>query len=204
MSDFDKLLAQLTAAQEDQSALTKSVEAAGVDDKTIQAAAKEGGAQEEEEEEEEEPGGAPMTKSILIDGEQHEVVDADALIKSLGGMETRVTQFEDVLVKSLTGALAMIKGQGEMIKSLQGQITKIGGTGGGRKSALLVHERQPLGEQPLAKSLEQPQFTAADVMAKANAAFDAKKITGHELTQIDVSLRQGHIPDQALLTKALS
>ena len=42
------------------------------------------------------------------------------------------------------------------------------------------------------------------MLAKANEAFDAKKITGQELVALDVALRSGALPDQAVLAKALA
>jgi hypothetical protein len=47
-------------------------------------------------------------------------------------------------------------------------------------------------------------MTAPEVLAKANAAWDAKKITGQEFTALDVSLRNGQVPDAGVLNKILS
>lgn len=212
MSQFDELLAQLNAAQEEQSTLAKALPAeGGKDDKTIQTAAAEGAEGKNPEDEEEDPeaevddkgeNGKPLAKSMNVDGQEVEVVDAGELIKSLQDLTARADETEGVLAKGLSAALGMIKGQTDMIKSMQGQINKLAGQGTGRKTALFVHDKPAVGEQPMAKSQgTEQQFTRADVMAKANAAFDARKITGHELTSIDVAMRQGIMPEQAILAK---
>jgi hypothetical protein len=204
MSEFEALLAQLTAAQEEQTTLAKALPAAdGKDDKTIQTAAAEGAEGEKTNPEDEEPelgpDGKPLVKS-LGEGQEFEVIDGEALIKSLTDLSTRADASESVLAKGMAGLLELVKGQNLMFKSMQDQITKLSGQGAGRKTMLSVVERPIVGE-PLAKSQAEPAFTRADVMAKANAAFDAKKITGHELTSIDVAMRQGVMPEQAILAK---
>lgn len=207
MSKFNELLAQLTAAQEEQSTLAKALPVeGGEDDKTIQAAAAEGAeGKKNPEDEESELGedGKPLAKSMTVDGEEVQIVDAEELIKSLQDLSVRTTETESVLAKGLTAVLELVAGQSVMIKSLQGQITKLGGQGAGRKTVLTVQEKPAVGEQALAKSQagNEPAVTRDSIMAKANAAFDAGKITGHELTSIDVSLRQGVIPEQTILAK---
>ena len=202
MSQFDELLAQLNAVQEEQSTLAKAMpEADGEDDKAIQTAA-EDGAEDNGNPEDEDNGEEPMTKSIMIDGEAHDVVDAEVLIKSIHDQGERLGQAEEVLAKGLTAALGMIKGQGELIKSMQGQIAKLSKQGTGRKTVLSVHEKPVVSGEPLAKS-QQEGLTPAELMAKANAAYDAKKISGQELTAIDVALRQGIAPETGLLAKCL-
>lgn len=206
MSQFDELLAQLTAEQEEQSTLAKALPAEdGEDDKAIQAAAEEGAEDmnpEDEEEEAEEEGDKPMAKSMTVDGEEYEVVDAEQLIKSLHDLTGRVSEHETVLAKALESTLGTIKAQGDMIKSLNARVEKLAGQGRGRKTVLAVHEKPAVGET-LAKS--QPEgLTHGELMAKANAAFSAGKISGLELTTIDVSLRSNQQIDQGLLAKALA
>lgn len=206
MSQFEELLAELHAEQENQSALAKAIPAAedGEDDAAIQAAAEEGAEADEENpedlEEELEDDGAPLVKSMTIDGEEVQVVDADAMIKSLTDLTGRVEQNESVLAKALESTLGTVKSMGEMIKSMSARIDKLSSQGAGRKTVLTVHEPS----STLAKSDQPEGLELKDVLAKAQAAFDAKKISGLELTTIDVALRQGQLPDQGLLTKALS
>ena len=212
MSEFDELLAKLNAAQEEQTTLAKALPAAdGKDDKTIQTAAADGVAgdkknpEDELEDPEAEPddkgeNGKPLAKSLNVEGEEFEVVDAEALIKSLSDLTTRADVSEGVLAKGLSAVIGLVKGQTDLIKSMQSQITKLSGQGAGRKTMLSVIDRPGVGE-PLAKSQAEPAFTRADVMAKANAAFDAGKINGYELTTLDVSMREGAPLDKAVLAK---
>lgn len=208
MSQFEELLDQLNAEQKEQSTLAKSMPAADAeDDEAIQAAAAEAELEEELEEEEidpdAEPVETPMTKSMTIDGEEVEVVDAEALVKSMQDLTGRVGKQEETLTKALTGTLALVKQQGEMLKSMNARLNKMSKSGAGRKTVLSVHDKPATGgEEHLAKS--EQGMTKADVLAKAHAAFDAGKINGLELTTIDVSLRGNTEIDHGLLAKALS
>lgn len=193
MSQFDELLAQLTAAQEEQSTLAKAIpEEAGKDDEEIQTAAAEGADANPEDEEEEDEGAdkAPLAKSLTVDGQDFEVVDAEELVKSLHDVTGRVTEVETVLAKGLEGALGLIKSQGELIKSMQDQIKQLGGKGAGRKTVLAVHEKQPAGE-PLAKSQQEEGLTKEVFLAKSEAAWQANKISGIEYSTVDAALRNG-------------
>lgn len=207
MSEFAELLAQLNAAQEEQSTLAKALPAeGGKDDKTIQAASADGanGGNPEDDDIDDDLGDSPLAKSLNVEGQEFEVVDAGALIKSLQDLSARTDETESVLAKGLTAVIGLVKGQSELIKSLQSQITKLGATGAGRKTVVSVLDKPVVGEQ-LAKSqgAEEPVVSRETIMAKANAAFDAKKISGLELTSLDVSLRNGVMPDQAILAKCL-
>lgn len=218
--NFEKLLAELNQATGEQETLAKSVAAAGAADTNAEnaaaAAAATGAANPEDEETGDDlaksiaaaeaataaaaaagnPGAAAAEEPVAIPGEE--------IIKSLGLLDGRTTAVEETLTKGLTAALGLIKGQGELIKSLQEQVTKLGSTGAGRKTVVTVHERNGAAET-LAKSMGAPEgLPKAEVLAKANAAFDAKKITGLELTAVDVSLRNGQVPDAAVLAKILS
>ncbi|MEN6544491.1 MAG: hypothetical protein ABFE07_00445 [Armatimonadia bacterium] len=208
MNQFEQLLAELNAAQEEQSTLAKAMPAEdGEDDEAIQAAAAEAGADagdKNPEDDDDEEGDEPIAKSIKIGDEEVQVVDAEALVKSLGDLTGRVEKGEEVLTKGLTSALALIKGQGALIKSLQDQVTKLAGKGAGRKTVLTVHDKPQAEDSPLAKS-QQDGLTPAEFLAKSHAAFDAKRITGKELTTIDVALRTNQVGtlDSALITKVI-
>lgn len=194
---FNELLAALNETAEEQQILAKSVEAAGDQgDEKIEAASESEGAKAEGEQGEE---GEELAKSQAAATEEVEVVEVGELIKSLHDLTGRTSVVEETLTKGLEAALGLIKGQGELIKSLQGQVTKLSGQGAGRKTVLAIHEKAPVGE-PLTKS--QPAgFTKEEVLAKANAAFDAKKITGLELTSLDVALRSGQAPNADVLAR---
>lgn len=207
MSQFDELLAQLNAEQEEQSTLAKALPADdGEDDQAIQAAAAEGAEGEdnpEDEDDDAEGGEAPLTKSMKIGDEEVELVDAEALIKSIGLMDGRVTEVESVLVKGLESALGMIKSQGDMIKSLQGQITKLGTQGAGRKAVLTVHEK-PNTETPLTKSQPDGELTKEQFLVKSEAAWNAGVINGVEFSSVDVALRTGNKLDAGLIQRIVN
>lgn len=207
MSQFDELLAQLQAVEQEQSTLAKALpQEGGEDDEAIQAAAAEGAEGEEnpEDKEDGEGGEKPMAKSHVLDGEEVEVVDAGELIKSLEGLTGRVDEQESVLAKGLGAVVGMLKSQSELIKSMQGQLSKLSGQGAGRKTVLTVMEKPGVGEQPLTKSQQDGQLTVGEFLAKSDAALQAKKINGLERTVIDVSVREGKPVDQGLIAKVLA
>ena len=206
MSQFEELLAELKAAEQENATLAKALPAEdGEDDEAIRSAAEEGDADNDDEnpEDHEEPDGdeKPMAKSVmaLIEGEEVEAVDATEILKSL---DARIGAHEDVLAKALESTLATIKNQGEMIKSLTTRVEKLSGKGVGRKTVLSVVEK-PAADQTMAKSTQEG-MTASEFMAKASAAFSAGKLTGHELTTADVALRSGERVPEAIVAKALA
>ena len=213
-SPYEDLLAELSAEQE---ALAKALPAEDGDgDEKIAAAAAEGGSQgagegegeegEKPEGEGDEPAMAKSFKVTLADGSEAEAVDATELVKSLqeqvGALSGRVDQ-HDGLAKALGQTLELVKGQAGLIKSMQAQIAKLGGEGRGRKTLVTVHEK-PAGEPATTMAKSNPdQPTAEQFMVKANAAFDAHKLTGLELTSIDVSLREGRSLNPELIKKVM-
>lgn len=214
MSDknFEQLLAELQAtaqgAEQQQTTLAKALpQDDGADDKAIQAAAAEGdehdeGAEPEEGEEGEEGDGdePQLMKSLTIDGEEVQVLDGEQVLKSLGDLSGRVTAHEQMLTKALAQTLNTVQAQGNLIKSLTERVEQLAGQGKGRKTVVAITPKQ---EATLAKS--EPQgVTAQEFMLKANAAFDAGKITGHELNVADVSLRNGVPVQQAIVNKVLA
>lgn len=145
---------------------------------------------------------ALLAAAAPVVAEQTVVIDGEEIFKSLEAIGGRQTETEETLTKSVTALLGLAKKQDLMIKSLSERLDVLGGTGAGRKTAIQVHERPALGGE-LAKS--QPGgMSAPEILAKANAAWDAKKITGQEFTALDVSLRNGQVPSTDTLTKILS
>jgi hypothetical protein len=65
-----------------------------------------------------------------------------------------------------------------------------------------VHEKPA--ETTMAKSQQDGGLTVGEFLAKSEAAFAAKKITGLEFTTIDVSLRQHQAIEPGLMAKVLS
>lgn len=151
-------------------------------------------------------GKQPMAKSMqvtLADGSVVEAEDGTELVKSL--ME-QVSGLEGTMAKALGAAVGLIKRQGEqlaahgdLVKSLQTKVAELSGEGRGRKTMVTVIDKPG----QLAKS-ETPGMTAPEFMAKSHAAFNAGKINGTELTIIDVSLRQGALPDAGLISKVMA
>lgn len=216
MSQFDELLAQLTAVQEEQSTLAKALpQEGGEDDKAIQAAAAEAAKGQQATNAnaanpEDETGESSLTKSLTIGEQTYDVVDAEALIKSLEGLDGRVTEQEAVLAKGIEALIGlvkgqgdMIKGQGDLIKSLQGKIAELGNQGVGRKTMLSVTERQTSGEH-LAKSQQEDGMTKEQFLAKSEAAWNAQVISGVEFSSVDVALRTGNKLDPNLIQRIVN
>lgn len=214
MSKFDELLTQLAAENEAQETLAKALPQASQDDKSIQVAAEEGKDAGEEEGDgkkdvvkDENEGDGSLAKSLKIigeDGEEIDALDATELLKSL---QMQIGDHDEVLAKALPGVLGLIQKQGnmlaqqgELIKSLQGDIQTLAGQGRGRKTQIVITEKQAATDNVLAKS--QPDgLTPQEFMLKANTAFDKKVISGLELRTVDACLRQGQVPSSDLITK---
>lgn len=131
-------------------------------------------------------------------GEKHQAVDATELVKSL---LDRQQATEGALAKAMETMVGALQKQGELIKSLTAKVEQVSTQGRGRKSLVSVAEKPDAGT--LTKS-EQPGLSPDEFFAKANAAFDAGKITGKELTTIDVCRRGNYSIDPALISKVLS
>lgn len=213
MSQFDKLLGELDTLATQQEDMTKALPAEdGKDDDKIQAAAADGGGEEgaEDRDEEDEDEGEPMGKSLgevtLPDGTKAEAVDGTELVKSLiaqiGEIKTGAAATEGKMAKALEGAVGLIKSQGEMIKSLSESVKKLSNEGRGRKAVLTIAEK-PDTTETLKKSDEQG-MTSQEFMAKSNAAYSGGRISGKELTVIDVSLRTGAPIEPSLIHKVLA
>ena len=220
MSQFDKLLGELGEIAAEQDALTKALPTDGdQDDKNIQAAAGEGDGEGDDDGDENgggagdgdgDEGGEPMGKSFALtleDGTVIQAQDGTELVKSLmeqvGALKASSAEAESKMAKALEQTLGVVKSQGELIKSLTEKYAKLAGEGRGRKAVLSVTEKPaPAGGDALAKSDQ--GMTGEEFMAKASAAFDSKKISGVELTAIDVALRSKTQLDPALIRKVLS
>ena len=205
---FKSLLDELEGLNQEQDALAKALPADnGKDKDKIQAAAGEGGGEGEGEGEgEEDP--PVLGKSMTVkdaDGNDVEALDATEILKSLSddmAMVKGVVAEGGVLAKALEQTVGLVKSQGALIKSLQEQVTKLSGQGRGRKTVLTVTEKVA---PTLAKSQQDEDgMTAVEFMAKSQAAFDAKRISGKELTVIDVSLRSNVAIDAGLIQKVLA
>lgn len=125
-----------------------------------------------------------------MDGEQVDLVDADQLFKSLSDLETRLTEHEGMLTKSLSPVLDVIKNQNALIKSLGERLDVLAGQGRGRKTVLAISERPAPGQQPLTKS-EPVQLSPQDLLTKSLQAQREGKITGADVARVEVALQSG-------------
>lgn len=206
-SNFDELLKSLNAVADDTDTLTKSKPAAvekAPDDKAIAAASADGDADDEDEEDEGmADDGKTFGKSIVAtdaNGNEVDAIDATDLIKS---MAERIGGLDTTLSKALTGITGVMAKQNDMIKSLQSQVSSLAGQGRGRKTQLFITEKPGIGET-LVKSEAasgEGKITPMELMAKSNAAYEAKKISGVELTTVDVCLRMGQAISPELLNR---
>ncbi len=206
MSEFESLLADLQSVATDNEQLAKALPNDDADDKKVEGAAEEAGAADTDPAAgEPDDDSEPMAKSLDIDGENYQIVDAEPLLKALGD---RMTETEITLAKALQSTVAALKDQSELIKSLQLQVNKLGSQGAGRKTVLTVLEKPATvpstPAETLAKSQSQEGITTGEFFAKAESLFESKKLTGMELTTISVSLREKQPIDQKLISKVLN
>lgn len=207
--DFNELLKALEAAEDNTPAPVPPVED-GEDDDQIAAAAADGDNDGDADGDNDGDGdgdvkgkGKPMmAKSFSFtddNGNKQEAVDATDLIKSLMAKQDSA---ESVLAKALTSITSTVNKQNDLIKSLNARIDSLSRQGSGRKTMVSVLEKPSVGDSAgtLAKS-EGAGITPADLMAKANTAFDAGKITGRDLNVVSVCIRGGHAIEPGLLTK---
>lgn len=133
-------------------------------------------------------------------GEKHQAVDATILVKSL--ME-RAERTDDTLAKALTAMNGVVAKQGELIKSLTDQVKALSSQGRGRKAVVSIVEKPDAGTLAKSQASEEGMSTE-QFFAKANAAFDAEKISGKDLNVISVCLRSNHPIEPALIQKVMS
>lgn len=135
-----------------------------------------------------------MSKSLpvvraLVDGKEVEAVDGTELVKSL---MTQVEQLgkqstgtEERMAKALEQTLAVVKGQGALIKSLTEQVAALRSAGRGRKATLSVNE------STLTKAIPAAAPSREEVMTKALAAQSAGRIGGMQVARIEGYLNHG-------------
>ena len=193
---FEQLLSEIQEMSSEQETMSKALPAEDGKDDKIQAAAEEGGdmegagdgtegaVAESGGEDEDEPMGKSLGAVTLENGETVEAIDGTELVKSL---MARVESGEEQMQKALTGAIGLIKSQGEMIKSLSEQITKLSNAGRGRKAIVTVTEKTTT---PMAKS-EPTGMSGQEFMAKALSAQAAGRIRGVDVAAIEGYLNRG-------------
>lgn len=193
-NDFDALLGELDVLSK---ALPPDDTTNADGTQKIVDAAADGAAQSTGEGEGGEGGGEGdvMGKSLrvtLADGTEVDALDGTAMVKALS---EDVSGFSGTLMKSLqlqTKVLAAqnskLVEQGKLIKSLQGEVARMGNTGRGRATQLSVHEK-PTAGGPAAPTPAQNRQAGAELMAKALSSV------GKEggMTAIDVSRMESYL-----------
>ena len=191
MSDFEKLMGELSQLSTEQGELAKALPADdGKDEEKIQAAAEEGGLGDGDDDEDDvdDNGGAPMAKSFeltLEDGTKIQAQDGTEMVKALS---ERLDATGANMAKALGSAVSLIKGQGEMIKSLSEQIKKLSGEGRGRKTVVSVVEKP---EPTMVKSQAPEGLSHQQFFAKALAAQREGRISGTEIAVAETYLNRG-------------
>lgn len=222
MSDFDKLMGELTQLAADQGELAKALPADdGKDEDKIQAAAAEGGldggvgggeaagaggegGEGGDADDEGKGEGAPMAKSFqltLDDGTVIEAVDGTEMVKALGN---RLTATESTMVKALGEAVTLIKGQADMIKSLSDQVKKLSGEGRGRKAVLSVVEKPAPVAATMAKSQQAEGVTPEIFFAKALDAQKAGRISGTDIAVAESCLNRGQAIPENIVQRVMA
>jgi|GEM_PF-1840471 len=133
--------------------------------------------------------GKSMT--VEIDGKQVEAIDGTELVKSLMGqveqLGGKLGATEASLAKALSDTLAVVKGQGAVIKSLQETVTKLAAAGRGRKSVVTVADPAPMAKSAGAAA----PLQGRELMAKALAAQQAGRLTGLDVARVESAINQG-------------
>lgn len=217
MSQFEKLMEELSTLGTQQAELAKALPADdGKDEEKIQAAAGEGGSDDGEagDGDADDKGGAadgdaddnkagkPMAKSFklrLEDGTEVEAQDGSELVKSL---QERIEQNEGVMAKAMESAIGLIKGQGELIKSLSEQVKKLSGEGRGRKTVVSVMEKPAPVASTLAKS-EPTGMSHEQFFAKALNAQKEGRLSGTEIAVAEACLNRGEAIPQSIVARVV-
>lgn len=196
-SDFDALISQLDTLAKAQPTMD--------DVSKIQAASGEGDDDndgDEEGDDDNDGDGAPMAKSLKVMGESGEVIEAfdgGELIKSL--MASQSAQGEK-MAKAMSGVVSIIDKQGQLIKSLVEQVAKLSSQGGGRKSALSVHDRAA-GQGSSSGGGGDGVMTTREVLAKAVALHEQGRggITGHDIAVLETMANRGEQVSEQLVLR---
>ena len=204
VTDYDELLAEIGV-------LAKAMPAVG--DAKVEAAAKEGGMEpnaggeeplakgtEPEEEEDDEGGDDMMGKSFQVtmpDGTVAEVFDGSQMMKALTtevetlkGSNADLTAKLEAATGELSKSLQAHTGLLGMVKSLQGDVARLGAAGRGRSAQLTVLDK-PAATAPVPAT--DPAADGNALMAKAMDAFTRKigGITSTDIASAEARLNRG-------------
>ncbi len=196
-TNFDELLKSLKQTEDDAETLAES----SPDDDAVAAAAADSGVAlpaGEDDDDDEDDGGEEFGKSLGFGEDGEHLVDATDLVKS---MLERQEKTDDILAKAMTSMVSAMGKQNNLIKSLQSQVAALASQGRGRKAMLSVNEK-PNPTDVMAKSeAAGAVITPADLLAKAEAAYQAGAITGAQANTVDVCLRNNWPIDPGILHK---
>jgi len=189
-SDFDKLIAEITATATD---VTKSM----ADGTCADGESKDGKKKPEDDEVDDEgdegaaaDGDTSVGKAFevtLSDGSKANAFDATQLIKSL-------TERCERAEKALGDVFTVVKAQGMQIDALKAAPR-------GRKSVVTVSEK--VTDTAVNKSAVDLSMTGEQFVAKSMDAFTAGRISGIELTRIENLVGKGVSPDKDLIERVL-
>lgn len=213
---FDALLAEIGGLAGDTEALAKAmpadIGAEGDEDEDEGAAPAPAGEDTAEDDEkiraaaaeDEDDGGKPFGKSFTLkldDGTEVEAVDGADLVKSL---IARVEANEGSVKGALEQTLGIVKAQGEMLKSLIGEVAAFKASGKGRKAVLSIAEKPAGAVDPLVKSSPDGSLSGEAFMAKALAAQAAGKITGRDVATAESFINMGQTPPADIVRAVLA
>lgn len=115
-------------------------------------------------------------------------------------IQAEVVGIGQTLAKALAGLTEAVKGQQgvaseqiALIKSLQGDVARLGGSGSGRRSALTVHPKPTAADGAAAAADAAPE--PGDILEKALAAQRGKRLTAVDVARIEGNLQRGVLPD---------
>jgi len=167
---FENLLGELDELQE----LSKALPATDEKDEKESADTEESGDGEELE----------MNKSLPAEADS-EFVDGTELLKALGD---RVDGLESNTASVMSQLIGVVKSQGELIKSLQDKVEKIGSTGAGKKSVTVFQAQKP-------------KMSGEELMTKALSLCETNALTPSEVAIVELSLSGGNPLPEKLLAR---
>ena len=216
---FEKLVGELAQASEDQGILAKSVADCDADDAKIAAAADAGAAagtkagdgaegspaDEGELDADGKPKAKPvMAKSFQVTLEDGSVVEAQDGAEMIKALTARIDASDASVTKALTSAVALIKSQGEMLKSFNDKLTaqavlikSIGNEGKGRKAVVSITDKND-GTQA---APEPKGLTGEEFMAKAMDLQKAGKLMAKDISAIETYIGRGAAVPEALIKR---
>ncbi|MBI1207441.1 MAG: hypothetical protein GC191_09170 [Azospirillum sp.] len=189
MSDhYQEMLAELAAAKsantETTADLAKSIpvpdEGESDDDES---------SEDEEDEKDEEDGDGTFGKAFgvtLADGSTVQAYDGTQMMKALHAEAKRSGDALRATVDLVKSLQTTINTQASMIKSLQGDVARLGTGGRGRRTTLTIHDK------PGATGADQePKASREAIMAKSLNAQRSGRITGSDVARIESYFNRG-------------